>query len=57
MYAPEIKFYAGEMDVDGNFQTSIADLYVAGDSAGLSRGIVAAAATGVLAEKGIAFGL
>jgi uncharacterized FAD-dependent dehydrogenase len=57
LYAPEIKFYAREIEIDRGFQTSIADLYVAGDGAGLSRGIVAAAATGVLAGRGIAFSL
>jgi uncharacterized FAD-dependent dehydrogenase len=55
LYAPEIKFYAREVEVlDNNLQTSIKGLYVAGDGAGLSRGIVTAAATGILAGRGIA---
>lgn len=55
LYAPEIKFYAREVEVlDKNLQTSIEGLYVAGDGAGLSRGIVTAAATGILAGRGIA---
>lgn len=53
LYAPEIKFYAREINVDGDLQTSIPSLYAAGDGAGLSRGIVAAAATGLLAARGI----
>lgn len=53
LYAPEIKFYAREISVDRDLQTSIPSLYAAGDGAGLSRGIVAAAATGLLAARGI----
>jgi len=53
LYAPEIKFYAREISVDRDLQTSIRSLYAAGDGAGLSRGIVAAAATGLLAARGI----
>lgn len=54
LYAPEIKFYAREVNVDQGLQTSIPDLYAAGDGAGLSRGIVTAAATGILAARGMA---
>ena len=57
LYAPEIKFYARELSVDVNLQTSIDGLYAAGDGAGLSRGIVSAAATGILAGRGIASAL
>lgn len=54
LYAPEIKFYARQVEVeDGCLQTSIEGLYAAGDGAGLSRGIVIAAATGILAGRGI----
>jgi len=54
LYAPEIKFYAREIMVGSDLQTSIHGLYAAGDGAGLSRGIVAAAATGILAGRGMA---
>ncbi len=53
IYAPEAKFYAMELDVDSNMQTNIINLYAAGDGVGLSRDIVNAAATGMLAAKGI----
>jgi uncharacterized FAD-dependent dehydrogenase len=53
LYAPEIKFYAMHLAVDRNFQTSIPRLFAAGDGAGLSRDIVKAAATGILAARGI----
>jgi len=53
LYAPEIKFYAMEVTVDDKMETSIKNLFAAGDGVGLSRGIVNAAATGVLAGRGI----
>ncbi|MFP4000714.1 MAG: NAD(P)/FAD-dependent oxidoreductase [Thermoplasmata archaeon] len=53
LYAPEIKFYANHLRVDDNLQTSISNLYAAGDGAGLSHDIVNAAATGILAGRSI----
>lgn len=53
LYAPEIKFYAMEVQVDRNMETSIKNLFAAGDGTGLSRDIINAAATGVLAARGI----
>ena len=53
LYAPEIKFYAMEISVDRNMETNVKNLFAAGDGAGLSRDIVNAAATGVLAARGI----
>ena len=53
IYAPEIKFYATKIQVDKNMETSAENLFAAGDGAGLSRDIVNAAATGVLAGRGI----
>jgi uncharacterized FAD-dependent dehydrogenase len=53
LYAPEIKFYAMRIQTDGRLRTSIPNLYVAGDGAGVSRGIVGAAATGLVAARGI----
>ncbi|MEW6592583.1 MAG: NAD(P)/FAD-dependent oxidoreductase [Candidatus Hadarchaeota archaeon] len=53
LYAPEVKLYAMTVDVDENMETSVPNIFVAGDGAGLSRGIVTAAATGLLAARGI----
>ncbi len=53
LYAPEVKLYAMQIHIDENMETNVANLFVAGDGAGLSRGIVAAAATGLLAARGI----
>ena len=53
LYAPEIKYYAIKVEVDENMKTNIDNIYVAGDGAGISRGLVIAAATGILAARGI----
>lgn len=52
LYAPEIKFHG--LDIKTNKYLKAGDgIYVAGDGAGMSRGIVGAAASGLLAAKGI----
>jgi len=53
LYAPEIKYYSMKFAVGDDMQTNIKNLYAAGDGAGLSRDIVKAAATGILAARGI----
>ena len=53
LYAPEVKFYSMKIQVDGNMQSNIRNLFAAGDGAGLSRDIVNASATGILAARGI----
>lgn len=53
LYAPEIKFSANKFQINKDFETNVENLFVAGDGVGLSRGIVGAAANGVLAGRGI----
>jgi uncharacterized FAD-dependent dehydrogenase len=53
LYAPEIKFYAMRIETDRRLRTAIPNLCVAGDGSGVSRGIVGAAATGIIAARGI----
>ncbi len=53
LYAPEIKYYAMRVEVGRSMETSIKNLFVAGDGVGVSRGIIVASATGVLAARGI----
>jgi uncharacterized FAD-dependent dehydrogenase len=53
LYAPEIKLYAMRLEMDGHLKTKIDGLYAAGDGAGVSRGIVGAAATGIVAARDI----
>lgn len=53
LYALELKLYATQVATDRNLQTEIQNLFVAGDGAGVARGIVGAAATGIIAGRGI----
>ena len=53
LYAPEIKYYAKRLHVNSNLETNVKHLYAAGDGAGISHDIVNAAATGVIAARGI----
>jgi len=54
LYAPEIKFAAVRPETRDNFETAVVDnLYVAGDGAGVTRGIVPAAAMGIVCAEGI----
>ncbi|HDI03147.1 MAG TPA: FAD-dependent oxidoreductase [Candidatus Pacearchaeota archaeon] len=54
LYAPEVKFYAMRIITDRYLKAKgTENVFVAGDGAGVSRGIVGAAATGMIAAKGI----
>ncbi len=53
LYAPEVKFYAMELQVSRELATNMRGLFAAGDGTGLSRDIINAAATGVIAGRGI----
>lgn len=53
LYAPEVKFYSMVVSVDKNMETSVKGLFAAGDGAGLSRDIVNASATGIIAARGM----
>jgi len=53
LYAPEVKFFSVRPKVDKNLQTQVKGLFVAGDGAGVSGNIVGAAATGMIAARGI----
>ena len=51
LYAPEIKFYSMKIQVSPRLETSIPNLFAAGDGTGLSRDLVNASATGILAGR------
>lgn len=54
LYAPEIKFFATQVDSANNLETGIRGLFVAGDGPGVSGNIVSAAATGIIPARSIA---
>ncbi|MBF0199982.1 MAG: FAD-binding protein [Desulfamplus sp.] len=53
LYAPEIKFFATQVETDNDLETSIKGMYVAGDGPGVAGNIVSAAATGLIPAKKI----
>ncbi|MCF8030850.1 MAG: FAD-dependent oxidoreductase [Desulfohalobiaceae bacterium] len=53
LYAPEIKFFATQIETDRRLETKINGLYVAGDGAGVAGNIVSASATGLIPAKAI----
>jgi len=56
LYAPEVKFRSSRIETDSDLQTNVTNLYVAGDAAGVSGSISGAAATGIIAARGIMSG-
>lgn len=53
LYAPEIKFFATQVETDIHLETAIKGMYVAGDGPGVAGNIVSAAATGLIPAKKI----
>lgn len=51
LYGAEVKFYSNKVDVDKNFQTNISNLYVMGDGAGITRGLMQASVNGVFVAR------
>ena len=47
LYAPEIKFYSNQLEINNNFETSIKNLYSIGDGGGMTRGLMMASCSGV----------
>lgn len=54
LYAPEIKFFATQIETSDRLETGIAGMYVAGDGPGVAGNIVSASATGLIPAKAIA---
>jgi uncharacterized FAD-dependent dehydrogenase len=57
LYAPEVKFRSSRVKTNPDLQTIVTNLYVAGDAAGVSGSITGAAATGIIAARGMLSGL
>lgn len=53
LYAPEIKFFATQVDTDNNLETTIKGLFMAGDGPGVAGNIVSATATALIPAKEI----
>ncbi|MDO5569349.1 MAG: FAD-dependent oxidoreductase [bacterium] len=53
LYGAEVKFYSSKIPVDKNMQTSFSGVYAIGDGAGITRGLMQASASGIVAAKSI----
>lgn len=53
IYGPEIKFYSNVVEVDNNFESKLQGLYCIGDGAGITRGIIQSAASGLVVAEHI----
>jgi hypothetical protein len=53
LYAPEVKFRSSKVETTRDMQTSLPGVYVAGDASGMSGTITGAAATGIMAARGM----
>lgn len=51
LYGVEVKFYSLRLSLDRGLQTSVKGLYAAGDGAGVTRGLVQASASGLVAAR------
>lgn len=48
LYGVEVKFYSNRVVVNNNFETNIPNLYVGGDGAGITRGLMQASVNGIV---------
>lgn len=54
LYGLEVKFYSMQLKLSASLETTeVKDLFAVGDGAGVSRGLVQASASGVIAARGI----
>jgi hypothetical protein len=53
LYGVEAKFYSSRPQVSAELETTIPNLFAIGDGAGLTRGLVQASATGLVAARAI----
>lgn len=53
LYGVEVKFYSLKLVLDKDLMTSIPGLFASGDGAGVTRGVIQASASGIVAARGI----
>ena len=53
LYGVEVKFYSMQLKLTESLETEIIDLFAVGDGAGVSRGLVQASVSGVIAAREI----
>ena len=53
LYGVEVKFYSAKIEVDNNLETKYKGVYAIGDGAGITRGLMQASISGVVAAQNI----
>jgi len=53
LYGVEVKFYSSRLQLTNSLETKIKNLFTIGDGAGITRGLIQASASGVIAAKEI----
>ncbi len=53
LYGVEVKFYSCRLQLSPSLETQVKNMFAAGDGAGVSRGLVQASASGVIAAREI----
>ena len=53
LYGVEVKFYSTKVKVNNNLKTNIDGVYAIGDGAGITRGLIQASISGVIAARDI----
>ncbi|HDH06382.1 MAG TPA: FAD-dependent oxidoreductase [Nitrospirae bacterium] len=53
LYGVEVKFYSRQLKLDRNLETETENLFAIGDGAGVSRGLIQASASGIIAAREI----
>src|SRR5665648_124080 len=51
LYGVEVKFYSARLELSKELETKVHNLYAVGDGAGVTRGLVQASASGVIAAR------
>jgi uncharacterized protein len=54
LYGVEVKFYSNRIQVSSEMETGVENLFAVGDGAGITRGLIQASASGILAARAVA---
>jgi uncharacterized FAD-dependent dehydrogenase len=54
LYGVEVKFYSNRIQLSPNLETEVMNLFAVGDGAGITRGLLQASASGIIAGQTIA---
>jgi uncharacterized FAD-dependent dehydrogenase len=53
LYGVEVKFYSMQLKLTDDLETEIENVFAVGDGAGVSRGLIQASASGVVAARAL----